>query len=84
MNAFDLNNGDFVEHYLAPQTVWEVRNVDQYTTDGGQAALKWVGGKAITYDLRQQICNVFLGSDVARIRDLIPANPMMVIALVSR
>jgi len=84
MKAQDLSSGDFVEHYLAPHTIWEVRNVERYTSDGGQASLKWVGGAKITYALRQRICDVYVGGDVAHINNLRPANPMLVIALVSR
>ena len=84
MNAADLSPGDYVEHCNSPGTIWQARDIEPYTPDGGHADLKWVGGTKITYELRGRICNVYDNGTTAFIRDLRPANPMMVLALESR
>ena len=81
MNAHLLEVGDYVEHDLAPHTVWQVIAMEPYSARGGQARLRWVGGNKITYELRLRILNVYQGGDVAFIARLEPANPMLVIAL---
>lgn len=84
MKRDELHPGDYVEHRSARNTIWEVVAVDSWTPDGGQAKLRWVGGEKITYDMRPKIFEVYEGGDVALIRHLRPANPMLVIALVSQ
>lgn len=84
MKRDELHPGDYVEHRSARNTIWEVVAVEPWTPDGGQAKLRWVGGERITYEARLRIFEVYDGGDVALIRDLCPANPMLVIALVSQ
>jgi hypothetical protein len=84
MHRDDLEPGDYVEHRLAPNTIWEAVAVDPWTPDGGQATLRWIGGQPITYELRKRIFNVFINGSVTRIRELNSPNPMMLIALVSQ
>lgn len=81
MHINDLAMGDYVSHPLAPHTVWKVVDYSPYRRYGGTATLKWVGGTAITLDVKRAIMAVYTDGNDAFIRELTPANPMLVIAL---
>ena len=84
MSPLDLSSGDYVEHRRFPNTIWRVIELEPYTTNGGQAKLSWIGGNKISYEDSQSIFTVYRGGDVAPVRDLHPANAMLVIALEAR
>lgn len=87
LNLYDrFKPGDFVEHKLAHNVVWEVVAVDLYGTFGPQATLKYVGGNQFTHEMAYSIFTVFAdpSSQVSWIRDLVEANAMLTLAVMAQ
>lgn len=79
----NVESGDYVSHRKFPHVVWQVRSAEPWTDTGGEATLRYIGGK-LTYAERLEILDVYENGNVAYLRNLIPANPMLVVAHVSK
>lgn len=86
ISVFDrFNPGDFVEHRMADNVVWEIMVVDRYVSGGPHATLRHVGGDPLTYEQTRRIFNVFdPSSRVCRTRDLVEANAMLTLAAIAQ